>query len=165
MTRNTRLALVVLSTASALALAGCSDSEPERDPEGVVTETAAGADVFALKVGDCTMGFNEDTEVAEVDIVPCDQPHVDEYYASVIVEGDAYPGDEAMWAQADTECAAQFETFVGIPYQDSQTLWLSYLTPTQDSWEDGDREILCSVYEDGAAEGALTTGSLKGAAR
>jgi hypothetical protein len=37
---------------------------------------------------------------------------------------------------------------------------ISYF-PTSDSWKNGDREILCTVYDDGVK----TTGTLKGAAR
>lgn len=168
MTRITRSAIAVFGATAALALSGCSQvedivgsDEPDRDPSGQVTETEAGADVFALKVGDCTMGFTAETEVSELDIVPCDQPHVDEYYASVSVPDGDYPGDEAINAQAETDCTAEFETFVGVAYADSE-LYVSFLTPTQESWEtQNDREILCSVYE----EGVETTGSLAGAAR
>jgi hypothetical protein len=46
-----------------------------------------------------------------------------------------------MNAQADELCAAEFESFVGLPYEES-VLYLTYLTPTREGWSEGDREVV-----------------------
>jgi uncharacterized RDD family membrane protein YckC len=128
-------------------------------------ETAApGAgevDVFDLKVGDCLAdSAPRGEEVSSVQSVPCSEPHSEEIYAAVTLPEGDFPGTEAMDAQADELCAAEFESFVGLPYEES-VLYLTYLTPTRESWSEGDREVICSVY-DPAGE---VSGSLRGVER
>ena len=85
-------------------------------------------------------------------------------YASSTVEGDEYPGLEAVQAEADVVCYAAFEDFVGIAYDDS-VLYYSTLYPSDESWGGGDREILCSISKYDENEKIVkVTGSLKGAA-
>jgi hypothetical protein len=60
-------------------------------------------------------------------------------------DGD-FPGEEAVVEQADESCTAEFESFVGLPYEES-ALYLSYLTPSEETWPAGDREVLCTVYD------------------
>lgn len=160
MARSSRPALAVTASICGLALAACSAAEPERDASGVITQSVEGADVFALVVGDCTGDIAEGGVLTELDAVPCTEPHEAEAYASIDMDEGDYPGDETVQAQADEACLAEFETFVGLPYDDSE-LFSTYLTPTEESWAEGDREILCFVYE----EGGGTTGSLVDAAR
>jgi hypothetical protein len=117
---------------------------------------------FDLEVGDCladliaTLG-----EFFTVETVPCSQPHSEEIYAVVpFPEGD-FPGDEAVVAQADKACNAEFESFVGLPYQES-VLYYNYLYPTDEpTWNGVFREVVCSVY-DPAGE---VSGSLRGVER
>jgi hypothetical protein len=95
-----------------------------------------------------------------VSAVDCAEPHDNEVYALYEFDGDSYPGEDAMSASADEGCEARFEGYVGIAYLDS-ALYFTHLTPTQDSWDTGDREIVCVLYE-------LNTkleGSMEGAAR
>jgi hypothetical protein len=164
-----RWARVLAMTAIAAAgfmLAGCSllnqaTNTTERDDDGTVVESNEGADVFTIKVGDCfNYGASGDT-VSEVDIVPCDDAHDYEAYESVIMDGDTYPGETATQDQADADCLAPFESYVGISY-DSSTLNYTSFYPTQDTWDQlNDREILCLVTD----PNGQTTGSVKGAAK
>jgi hypothetical protein len=93
--------------------------------------------------------------------VPCSQPHSEEIYAVVpLPEGD-FPGDEAVAVQADEGCTAEFESFVGLPYEES-VLYYNYLYPSDEqSWNGGYRWATCSVY-DPAGE---VRGSLRGVQR
>jgi hypothetical protein len=104
--------------------------------------------VFELKKGDC---FNEPSEdvVSDVPSVPCAEPHDYEIFGVVdhpAGSGEAYPGTADIEAVVNTECAALFEPFVGTPYTDS-ALFIYYLAPGEDSWADGDREILCALFK------------------
>lgn len=131
-----------------------------RDADTQEVTESGDLDVFKLAVGDC---FNDQggTMISEIPVVPCAEPHDYEVYHEVeMAEGD-YPGDEAIEAQAEADCTAQFATFIGVPYE-SSVLNFSYLTPSQQSWsEAGDRMIQCIATEDGVQ----TSGTLAGAGR
>jgi hypothetical protein len=149
---------------ASVALGGCSllgsdSSKPSRDPSGVVTESSD-SDVFAIKVGDCLNSAALSGEVSEVPVVPCDQPHDSEVYDSKTLDAASWPGDDAISTEADAFCTPSFEAFVGMSFDES-SLDLAPLTPTEESWKQGDHEILCVISD---SAGGLT-GSLKGAAR
>lgn len=154
-----RHVLVALAAVSSLALAACSGATPDRDDAGVITESVGGADIFAIEVGDCT-GELATGDLSELDAVPCSDPHTSEAYAAQDLDDGDFPGDTEVQSQADEFCSTSFETFVGLPYDDSE-LFLTSLTPTEESWAQGDQEILCLVYD----EAAQTTGTLKDANR
>jgi hypothetical protein len=163
--RARALALVVV-TAAALALSGCTmigqmlNTTP-RDANGTPTAANTNADVFTIKVGDCLNDATSTGTVTTAPIVPCSQPHDSEAYKSVKMTDGAFPGADAVTAQANEACANAFPTFIGIAYDDSD-LSISYYFPTKESWNGrNDRQIMCTVYDDGVK----TTGTLKGAKR
>ncbi len=121
--------------------------------------------VFDLAEGYC---FNDPTEgvgaVGELLVVPCEQPHDNEVYALVQhpAEADApFPAAEALDQYAEEQCRQSFDSYVGIPY-DQSALYYWKITPTSDSWAEGDREIICSIYD---AEGGSLQGSVQGSQR
>jgi hypothetical protein len=119
-----------------------------------------GTSVFDLEVGDCFDDPTSTGEVSEVPTIDCAEPHDNEVYAAYDYDGDSFPGDDAMVAAADEGCQDRFESFVGIGYFES-ALYYTHLVPTQESWDSGDREIICVLYE----PGEKLTGSMEGAAR
>ncbi|GCE77220.1 septum formation family protein [Cellulomonas biazotea] len=151
-----------------LALTGCgaldSPAEaPRESPGGEVTE-AADADVFTVEVGDCLNGsaVGEEGALTEsLPVVPCSEPHDGEVYAETELPAGEFPGADALQAQGDEFCAAQFETFVGIPYDDSVYYQWS-LTPTEEGWAALDDRVVQCVLD---TDGELVTGSLQGAAK
>ena len=156
MARSIRPALATLAAAVAVfALSACSGVQPDRDSTGVITESAEGADIFAIQVGDCAGDLTEG-EVQALDVIPCADPHGSEAYASFQIDDGDFPGAEAIEAQGTEDCGAAFEEFIGLPYEESALL-VTWLTPTTESWDGGDREILCFVYD----ETAETTGTLE----
>ncbi|MGO2111175.1 MAG: septum formation family protein [Pseudoclavibacter sp.] len=147
-----------------LALSGCSllgdvlgGGGADRDDEGQVTETGTD-DVFAMEVGDC-LNEPDGTEISEVELVPCSEPHDYEVFAEQeLPEGEF---DSAAIDQAiEDYCPVEFETFVGVSYDESE-LYYTAFTPTATSWDSGDRLIQCIIYDDAGQ----TTGSLAGAGR
>jgi Septum formation len=123
---------------------------------------ACSGNVFELAVGDCfddgDMALGEFEEVGEVPLVDCSEPHHNEVYAVVTVDGEVFPGEEAIQAQADEVCFAAFDPFVGLDYE-SSALDFGWLVPTADSWEMGDRVVACFVYRLDLAE---VSGTLEG---
>ena len=162
--RARALALVAV-TAAALALSGCSvlgqlGNTTARDASGAPTAANTDADVFSIKVGDCLDDASSSGTVTTAPIVPCSQPHDSEAYTSVQMTDGAFPGADAVTSRANEACADAFPAFIGIAYDDSD-LSISYYFPTKESWANGDRQIMCTVYDDGVK----TTGTLKLAKR
>jgi Septum formation len=114
-------------------------------------------------VGDClNEAPPEDasrTEVADVPAVPCEQEHAGEvYHTFELDDADAYPGYDEVSSLADEECIAQFEAFVGLPYNESRLDYWT-LVPSDDTWNNlDDREVVCIV---GDPQGPLI-GSARG---
>lgn len=159
-----RLPLLLLGVTVAGALTGCSllpGAEPVRDENGSIAERETNADVFSITVGDCTNdGDLDQVEVSSVEAVPCSDPHDNEVFASFDLEDGDFPGAEAVQTLADEGCYDEFEPFVGIAYEESRFAYYP-MTPTESSWSQGDREVLCLVF-DGELE--KVTGSVKGLA-
>lgn len=117
--------------------------------------------VFSLDVGDCFDDPDDASEaVADLPLVACDEPHDNEVYAVIELPDEAFPGDEAILERAETDCLGAFEPYVGTAYGDS-TLFATWLVPTEASWSDGDREVVCVLFD---REGQLEA-SMRGAGR
>lgn len=118
------------------------------------------SDPFQLKVGDCLRSADPSGLVEETKTMPCDEPHAAEVYDSITVtDAKSYPGKPELERQAGG-CAASFKDFVGKAYSDSD-LKVTYFHPTEESWKQGDRQILCIV----SVPTGTVTGSLKGSIR
>lgn len=160
---GSRLPFVALSATAAaaliLTLSGCSTIVNQ------VTDALQGkSDVFSLTVGDCVNdGDLEVTEVSSVEKPSCDELHDNEVYLTVELESSqypadaAYPGDEATYVLADESCAGYFETWVGASVNDTSLYYFPFY-PSDASWSQGDREVVCLAYD---TEGQVT-GSLEG---
>ena len=139
---------------------------PFRTLAGLVALTlllaACSGNVFELAVGDCfddgDMVLGELEEIGDVPLVDCSAPHDNEVYAVVTVDGEVFPGEEAIQTQADEVCFDAFDPFVGLDYE-SSALDFGWLIPTADSWEMGDRIVACFVYRYDLAK---VSGTLEG---
>jgi hypothetical protein len=146
------------------AIVGQEDSTPETTEavttDDSVTEAGTGTtaadelpiSVFDLELGTCfddpAFAAEESSTIGETTAVQCFDPHDAEVYAIVPytqTDEDAYPGEEAVQDYADDQCFDRFEDFVGIPYEES-ALDIATIWPTEDSWSQGDREAVCSVF-------------------
>ena len=148
---------VYIAAALGFAIYGAATSV-DRDDSGSIVGGGA-VDAFSVRVGDC---FNDtDTfsdEVSSVPGVPCTDPHDNETFAVFDVAFDSYPDEEVMAQHAYDSCQQQFEPFVGKDYE-SSTLEISTMYPTQQSWEQSDREVVCAIYDMNANK---LVGSAKG---
>ena len=151
------LAALILGAAS-FTLAGCTNSADSDTP--AATDPATDAAVVTIAVGDCFNDADVEGQSTTVPTVDCAAPHDSEAFESIIMTDDDFPGADDVTSQAEAGCTAAFATFVGLDYGTS-TLKYSYYYPTAASWAQGDRDILCLVYD----PAAQTTGTLKSAAR
>ncbi|WP_110588986.1 septum formation family protein [Microbacterium suaedae] len=159
----------------ASSLAGCINVSSllggaERDSETGEVQEGGTESVFDVQVGDCFL--EPDTsgdEIFDIEVVPCAEPHDYEmYYEYTLDLGEEWPGDAAISDDALQRCDAEFEAFVGVPFQNSATLWFSYYSPGEESWAAGDDVIQCVIYEASDENGQQVVqveGSLEGAAR
>ncbi|WP_341952432.1 septum formation family protein [Salinibacterium sp. TMP30] len=159
-----RRTLAVSTVAVAtVALSGCSILNQVTNGISDAVDPGPGTtqDVFSLTVGDCEAASPAEGEVSETTVIDCAEPHQGEIYAaSYLPEGD-FPGGAAIEAQADNDCYTEFESFVGAYVSDSMYDF-SWYYPTEQSWADGDREILCIAY---SPDGEDIIGSLAGVAK
>jgi hypothetical protein len=126
----------------------------------LVTLSACGqTSVFNVEVGQCFNLNIDGDNVSSLPIVDCAEPHTGEIYAlPQMADGDFSQAavDEAV----QRECfGPSFQSYVGTDYQNS-AIYASSIVPTQDTWDDGDREIICYLEDENGAE---TTGSWRGA--
>lgn len=121
-------------------------TDADRDSAGSIID-AGNVDAFQVRVGDC---FDDITgssdEVMSVPGVPCSEPHDNEAFAVIHMTFAEYPGDEAIAGHAYDACMDRFETFVGRDYETS-SLEIFTLYPSPESWHQGDREVVCAVYD------------------
>lgn len=117
-------------SATALLMAGCgAPAEPVAKP---MTDVAA---------GDC---FDADEAFTTAFVYPdCTPPHLYEAFWTEDVDGDEFPGDEAISTQAGSVCDEQFVAFSGTPVGAGATYASLFLGPTEETWAAGDRSIVC----------------------
>jgi hypothetical protein len=119
-----------------------------------------------LAIGEC---FNADqmasveaqAELTDVDVVPCDEPHMAEAFALVSyssTSGDAYPGTEILTDFAAVECARDVEVYI-----DGDVLGSGFdvmiIVPNSDGWRAGDRTVVCALTR---LDGQTAVGSAEG---
>jgi hypothetical protein len=155
--RRISLALVAIS----LIAAACTGDTPDRDASGQIVEPSD-ASVFDLEVGDC---FDDPTGagqvIFEVPVVPCDDPHDNEVYHQYEMTESDFPGGDDVLETSTGRCLDRFQGFVGIAYQESE-LALSPITPTAESWAEGDRVVYCVLY---SVDLSKLTGTMRNSGR
>ncbi len=142
-------ALALAGVSVCISLAGCTQLTTP-PPSPTPTDSPGGpvaADPFSLRVGDCIDDDLAAGEVLEVPVVDCDQEHAAEaYHSERLPEGD-YPGLDWVKEKAVEICLERFEPFAGIDYDASRRLDVAWYYPTDGSWSEGDREVLCLIMQ------------------
>lgn len=152
------LGLVVVGCVAVL-LAACSTSDERggRSP-GQSAETP-GPHAVPITSGDC-LSAEMGGGIAGASVVPCADPHDQEAFYLFELSGGEYPGDDAIWTTAEQNCGSQFEMFIGVPYTESALDWF-YFSPSPQSWAEGERFLVCTVYDPSGP----VSGTLAGAVR
>lgn len=127
----------------------------------LVVSACGGGGVFTLEVGTC-FDDTQESEVSEVPEVDCSEPHDNEVFSVFdYTETDTFPGSEALNDAAQAMCIEEFEAYVGLSYPES-ALDVLPIYPSQESWDSGDREVICALYN---LDLSKLTASMQGAAR
>ncbi len=165
------LSIVAIVAFVLFALIGAGAASSSSDPFDLPAEPDGGSvtigpgdqapsDAYTLPVGACLDDVPSGV-ISPANLVDCAQPHSYEVFGSFFLSDGAFPGDDAIESSAYEGCDAAYPDYVGIPWQQS-TLEYYYVSPTEQTWAEGDREISCLLYDPDADQ---TTGSLRGSAR
>ena len=107
--------------------------------------------VLKVSIGQCFATPPQESELTDLESLPCDVSHRQEAYALLDyqqpagVQGDAYPGDALLTNYANAACAEAFEPYVGVSYLNS-SLYFTFLIPSARGWqESGDRTVTCFI--------------------
>jgi hypothetical protein len=102
-----------------------------------------------LGVGDCWNDQRDEEGEFDYsgipDLVPCEQPHDNQVTGTWTSEADSYPGEDALYSEADDVCDQSFVEFVGVDYG-GDALEGFAVVPTAGDWNEGGRQSVCSVY-------------------
>ncbi|MDX1469586.1 MAG: septum formation family protein [Acidimicrobiia bacterium] len=144
---NTRLKILALASAVIVLITACDTGL---------------TGVENLEVGDCFDDPSDTEDIAFIQTVSCDEPHQNEVYATLtLTEFETYPGRDTVDDAALVQCLELFEDYVGAPYETS-SLDIAFLTPTEESWSEGDRGATCALY---SLDGQMLVGSMRGTGR
>lgn len=122
-------------------------------------ERAGDMSASDLRVGDCFDLKDPDAEeLSDVNARPCTSEHEYEIFFIATLPAGAYPPDSVFDAYLETHCQPNFATYIGKAYADS-ALAMSWLAPTEDGWDEGDRTLQCVVWSPNQSR---LTSSLKG---
>ena len=117
----------------------------------VRTGTTVAAD---LTVRDCLKGMPDSSQpVATVETVACGESHAGEVFAVLNMPDGDFPGEAAIEAYADN-CGPAFAGYSPKTITDD-SIQLSVLYPTADSWKEGDRALICIASLDPPRAGSL----------
>ena len=111
---------------------------------------------MALSQGECALGEPDSVTTYDASsVVPCDEPHDVEVYASVdvpIPEGGMRPSDEDLAFLGDDLCWAAFAPYTGVAWEDTPLDYLP-LVPGGRAWASGDRTVHCLLTGLGSHDG------------
>jgi hypothetical protein len=127
-----------------LAACGGGSDDPERTDDGRVV-VAGRIPVGDLRVGDCFDNPAQAT-VANIQVVPCDQPHQIEVVGFVELPDGEYPGREHAEEVGMADCHDVLVEYVGGGATSPTSLALDTFVPTSGSWRDGDRTVQCLAF-------------------
>ena len=144
------LRLLTAAVVAAVALSGCAFLQSSAP---------------SLEVGECLNITNLPEEITELPAVNCDEPHEAEVFYVFDLADGTY-NQVSIFATIDETCVEQFEPYVGTSYWESELFYDAYY-PLEESWNAGDREVMCIVYAADPTTGTPvnTTGSLQGSQR
>lgn len=151
-----RVPVVLVAAALGVTVLVACDDQPE-----AAEEDTPGTEVFDLEPGNCLLhpGFGQ---VREVERVDCDGPHDLEVFHTFELPGEVLPTRALMRLATEAGCSGEpFTRYVGIEFHESE-LSLQPIVPTQATWDEGDRQVICTVYD---PEAGTLVGTVRGSER
>ena len=136
-----RVRSVIPAVTTLVALAACTPDVPAND----------------LAVGECVEdgdAFADEANVLEVPTIDCDELHLYEVFALPnYPDADEYPGDDTVEQESQDLCLDAVEGYVGVPAEQAD-YQVRAVYPSQDTWDAGDRVVICLLESPEPAEGS-----------
>lgn len=111
----------------------------------------------SLAVGDCIESIpGDNARVTMLPKVSCAKPHEGEVYAQLRVTASSFPGQSSLESDYRERCFSAFAAYAPNA-ADSEDFESYVLYPTQATWSQGDRDVVCI-----ATTKVKRTGSIKG---
>jgi hypothetical protein len=104
--------------------------------------------VFNAEVGECIESLSDLTgQISELPEVDCDEPHEGEViFLFEHDDADEFPGLAEVTTEAEEECEGDaFEDYIGVSFDETAIL-VQPITPTEETWDAGDRESVCVAH-------------------
>lgn len=107
----------------------------------------SGTPTPTIQVGEC-FDDAEGEEIEEFDTVDCAEEHQNEvFFVYDVEDADEFPGADALNESGVQRCTGEpFAEYVGEPY-DTSRFEVFTVVPTEESWSNGDREVICALYD------------------
>lgn len=135
------LALVLLVSACGGGV-DLAEDDPEQSGQQQDPTRVPINQIPTLRPGDC---FNDQGSLASAsDSVPCAEPHLFEVFSFEETSGRTFPGDAELNSRGEVACDAEFLERTGV-VDDISMLVSFWLVPSEESWSQGDRFIVCAV--------------------
>jgi hypothetical protein len=106
-----------------------------------------------VKAGDCLKELPASGLVLTVDTTECNEPHKGEIFSVMTMPDGAFPGSSAIEEYQD-KCAPELEKYSREAISDPQ-IGLFVLSPSEDSWGQGDRAVTCIATSETPRTGTL----------
>ena len=144
-------------------------NDAERNESGQIV-AEGDLDAFSLEVGDC---FNnvvtdnmqeEDSKVTftSVQAVSCNSPHINQVFAkssSLFEDQFTFPSENIINTRSWDFCIEKLPPFLSLDYDSEDSnqqiedfnskVEVSYYSPTEIGWNEGDRTVDCIIYSKG----------------
>lgn len=128
---------VVIAAVASLLMRATDESTPVATPS---SGTVIGAET--LEVGDCVILPSEGT-FDELRRLSCAEPHDGEiFFVGDHPEGD-FPDQDGFETFVTASCEPAFAAYTGSSFYEQEVLDYGWFTPTEGSWQRGDREVSC----------------------
>ncbi|SPM27108.1 DUF4190 domain-containing protein [Mycobacterium terramassiliense] len=108
-----------------------------------------------IKVGDCFAELPTGNRISSVNTVSCDRPHVAEVAGVVTIPDGPFPGDYGFSAYGK-QCKESLASYSATALLDPD-IDLAVMKPTQDSWQHGDRAMVCVATFTNKRTGSIKT--------
>lgn len=132
---------------------------PDEAPAQPTPTSGTVVGALTIEFGDCLILPSED-EFDEVRRLACTEPHDGEVFFVEDYRGADYPSNDELSTYFDAECRPAFEAFTGSDVEGQEVLDIGWFAPTEASWDDGDREVICYLTP---FDGSMTSQSYRGA--
>jgi len=121
-----------------------SATPPEAAAPVAASDMAPGT-CFADPYSDAQTDADGSYVISGYSVVPCTQAHYGEVFLQTRSAATGFDADALVIESSDL-CYAGFAPYVGTDYA-SSSLYMDIFTPTQQTWQDGNRAITCTVMD------------------